>query len=372
LKPRVLHITQATGGLETILLLLFRHYDRDRFEFHLACPPGTALEVSARQLGVPVFPVPMVRRAAPVGDPIALARLVRLIRRERYAIVHGHSAKGGYLGRLAARLSGGAKTVYAPQAFSYLSQQGPARSFFFMLERLAVPLTDLVVAASESERVRAVQEVGFPAQRVVVIPNSIDFSEAAQLTAHANGGEPLVLTVGRFSYQKNPEMFVRVAGLVAKRRPDARFCMLGAGFAGPLEQRVRRLVAEAGLSERLDILRWVPKRESLELMAGAAVFVLTSRFEGMPNTLLEALMLARPVVVTDVDGSRDVIALGGGGGTVPLDDDSAMADRIVSLLDDVDAARHLGERGRARAAEIFDVHRNVPALISTYERLLAA
>ncbi len=259
----MLHVTQVTGGLETILLLLFRHYDRSRFEFHLACPPGTTLEAGARNLGIPVHGVPMVRHADPVRDPLALAQLVRLVRRERYAIVHGHSAKGGYLGRLAGRLAGTSKTVYAPQAFSYLSQRRLAKSFFFLLERLAVPLTDLVIAASESERTRAVREVGFRHERVVVIPNSIDFSEAADLPAGRHSASPIILTVGRLTHQKNPEMFVRVAKLVAKRRPDALFQMLGAGFAGPLEAKIRRMVAETGLDGRLEILPWVSKRESL-------------------------------------------------------------------------------------------------------------
>lgn len=371
-RPKVLHVTQATGGVETSLLLLFRHLDQSRFELHLACPPETTLVSEARALGVRVFEIPMVRSVDPVRDATGLARLVALMRRERYAIVHGHSAKGGYLARVAARIAGKAKTVYHPRAFSYLSQRGVARSFFLTLERLAVRLTDLVIATSESERRRAVTEVGFPEPRVIVIPNSIDIAEASGCEAGDGGGRPVVLTVGRFSYQKNPEMFVRVAQRVAKGRPDARFVMLGAGFAGPLEVRVREMVARAGLDGRFEILPWTSKQETLKLMSRCAVFVLTSRFEGMPNTLLEALMLGKPVVVTDVDGSRDVVGGGVGGVVVALGDDDAMAESVSGLLADRAAAGRIAEAGRARAKQTFDIHRNAPALAATYERLLVA
>ena len=371
-RPKVLHVTQATGGVETSLLLLLRHLDQARFELHLACPPATGLAREARALGVRVFEIPMVRSVHPVRDVVGLARLVSLIRRERYAIVHGHSAKGGYLARVAARIVGGAKTVYHPRAFSYLSQRGVARSFFLALERLAVPLTDLLVATSESERRRAVTEVGFPEARVVVIPNSIDLTEADGWQTGDGGGPPVVLTVGRFSYQKNPEMFVRVAQLVAKRRPDARFIMLGAGFVGPLEKEVRQMVVGAKLGGRLEILPWTSKQETLKMMSQCAVFVLTSRFEGMPNTLLEALMLRKPAVVTDVDGSRDVVGDGVGGLVVPLEDDKAMAECVSGFLEDRTAALRVGEAGWMRACETFDVRRNAPKLAAAYERLCAA
>ncbi len=370
MKPKILHVTQTTGGLETILLLLFRHYDRTRFDFHLACPAGTALEASARELGISVHPISMVRRPAPLGDTLALARLVRLIRREQFAIVHGHSAKGGYLARVASKIGRGPKTVYAPQAFSYLSQRGVARSLFLGLERWAVPLTDLVIASSESEKVRAVREVGFSERRVIVIPNSVDFSEAVDNPTEMNGAAPVVLTVGRLCYQKNPEMFVRMAGLVAERRPDVRFAILGAGFAGPLETSVRQMIAQAGLATRVDILSWSPKKESLQLMSRCAVFVLTSRYEGMPNTLLEALMLNKPAVVTDVDGSRDVVENGVGGFVVALDDDRMMADRVIAVLDDSVLSSRLSAAGHTRARELFDVRRNVAELEGVYERLL--
>jgi glycosyltransferase involved in cell wall biosynthesis len=367
-RRRVLHVTQTTGGVETSLLLFFRHFHQAAFEWHLVCPPGTNLATQARALGVEVYEVAMVRNAQPVRDLYALVRLAALMRRAEYSIVHGHSAKGGYLARLAARVVGGPKTVYHPHAFSYLSQVGGARRFFLQLERMAVPFTDLVIATSESERRRAIEDVHFPESNVVVIPNSIDFTDVQETPVVRQNG-PIVLTVGRLSYQKNPEMFVRVAKRVSGKVANAHFIILGGGFAGPLEGNIRRMIDAEGLAGRVEILPWTTRREALKMIASCDVFVLTSRFEGMPNTLLEALMLTRPVVVTDVDGNRDVME--GMGFTVPPDDDEAMANQVVELLNNEARAREVAIRRRERIQEVFDIHRNVDALEKEYERLLA-
>jgi len=369
-KYKVLHVTQSTGGVETSLLLLLRHLDRRLFEFHLACPPRTKLAQGARDLGIPVHEVPMVRRVDPLWDCLALARLIGLLRRERYAVLHAHSAKGGYLGRLAARMAGRPRTVYSPRAFSYLSQRGLARRFFLRLERLAVPWTDVLHATSDSEKIRAIREVGFPAARVVVIPNSVDLAESETVRCGSPMGGGTVLTVGRLAYQKNPEMFVRVARRILDHLPGTRFALVGAGFAGPLERRLKALIESVGLQGDVEIIPWADRATTLNLMRACSVFVLTSRFEGMPNTVLEAMMLRKPVVVTDVDGSRDVLETGKGGFVVPLDDDQMMADRVIALLRDPALAGRMGEAGRQRVLDCYDIHRNAQMMDALYGELL--
>lgn len=370
---KVLHVTQATGGVETSLLLLFRHHDRRRFELHLACPPGVALASAAAALGVRVIPIPMVRSVNPYRDAAGLFALWRLMRRERYAIVHAHSAKGGYLARVAARLSGTRPVLYAPRAFSYLSQRGIARKFFLLLERVARPFTDVVVATSESERQRAMKDVGFARDRVAVIPNGIDVMEMAEV-AKTNVARPrsapTVLMIGRLSYQKNPAMFVRVAGKVVERHPTVRFVLNGGGFASPEEDRTRALIASMGLDDRVEVVQWGTKSEAIRRIAECTIFVLTSRFEGMPNTVLEAMSLGCPVVATDVDGTRDVVRHGETGFLVPVDGDDEMASAIMRLLEERGLAARYGARAAAVAASEYDVRRTVRAVEALYRTCL--
>jgi glycosyltransferase involved in cell wall biosynthesis len=369
---KVLHVTQATGGVETSLLLILRHWDRSRFDIHLACPPDTTLARGARALGVRVFEITMVRNVHPLRDLAGLFSLVKLIRRERYDIVHGHSAKGGYLARIAARLGSRAKTIYHPRAFSYLTQSGLRRTFFLLLERLAVRYTDVLIATSESERRRAIEEVGYNPNAVQVIPNSIDpdsIGHSVSSDPKDNIPQPpldfTVLTAGRLSYQKNPAMFVRAAAIVAKQLPNVRFLMVGAGFAGPLEDHIRDLVNSEGLANRLFLIPWTTREKTLEFIAAADVFALTSRFEGMPNTLLEAMMLGKAVVATDVDGTRDLVT-SDTGFLVKCDDHEAMAGRIIQLLRSPGHRSTVGDNAREHVTSSFDIRLNVQKLISVY------
>jgi len=133
---------------------------------------------------------------------------------------------------------------------------------------------------------------------------------------------------------------------------------------------VKALIESVGLQGDVEIVPWAVRATTLNLIGACSVFVLTSRFEGMPYTVLEAMMLRKPVVATDVDGSRDVLGAGTGGFVVPLDDDQAMADRVIALLRDPIFAGRVGEAGRQRVLDCYDIHRNAQMMDALYGELL--
>jgi glycosyltransferase involved in cell wall biosynthesis len=370
-RVKIAYVTQSGGGVETIILMVLRNTSGAEFESHVVCPPGSSLETAASAMGFPVHPIKMVRSANPLIDAAALYSLATLFRRERFDVVHVYSAKAGFLGRLAARYCG-VPSVYSPQAWSYLSQTGPARGVFKFLERLAVPFTDVVVAASQSEKNRGVRELGYRPEIIRTINNSVDFAEEIQPVPTSSIQPPVVLTSGRLIFQKNPEMFIRVAQRVHTERPDVQFIMSGAGFESPLEASIREMVRSLGLSGCVAIVPWSTKQESLRLMSRCSVFVLTSRFEGMPNVLLEAMMLAKPIVATDVDGSRDAVIPGSTGFLVGSDDDRHMAERIMWLIDNNHESQQIGQRGRRLAEERHDIRNNIKTLEELYRSAIAS
>lgn len=364
----VLHVTQATtGGVETSLILLLRHFPHERYVLELACPPGTVLASEARRMGVTVFEVPMLRQVHPARDFACFVALVGLMRRRKYSIVHAHSAKAGILGRAAAFVAGVPHVVYSPRGFSFLSQQGAARRFFLMLERLARRMTDRLVATSASERDRAVGEVGFSPTAIRIVRNGIDAGEV--IASSGKGGPPTVLTVSRLTYQKNPLMFLRLAARVARVRPEVRFVLVGAKAAGGLEVETEEALEKLGLSGIVELLPWQPKADVLALMQRSSAFVLTSRFEGMPNVLLEAMLLRLPVVATAVDGSRDVIADGETGWLVPDDDDAAMAEAVLRILDGPAEAAVVAAQAERFVRDELNVARTCAGFAAVYDEL---
>lgn len=287
---------------------------------------------------------------------MALAGLRRLVVTTEPAVLHGHSSVGGALARLTRipgtgaghRSAGRPRIVYTPNG---LATGRPDE----MVERALGPLTDRLVAVSDSEadRVRALRLV--PAGRLAVIPNGIDPDEPApgpdlRRLLGLERRTPLVGTVARLVPQKSPATFVRVCARVARTVPAAHFVLIG---MGPLQEEVDAEVDRAGLGHRWHQLRHLDRAAAV--LDQLDVFVLASTFEGAPYTPLEAMRWATPVVLTDVVGSRDVVEDGRSGRLLPPGDVAGLGRAVVTLLGDPDGAARMGAAGRQRVRDRFDV-----------------
>jgi glycosyltransferase involved in cell wall biosynthesis len=164
--------------------------------------------------------------------------------------------------------------------------------------------------------------------------------------------------------QKAPLDFVRLAALVRRARPDVQFLLVGDGeLRGAVDAEARRL----GLGVSFRLLGW--RRDIAEILRCLDVFVLTSRWEGLPRVYLEALASGVPIVGTRVDGAAEVIRDGVNGYLVEPGDMPRMAGHVLSLLADPDKARRMGREGRALPGE-YDIHGMVRRQEQEYERLL--
>ncbi|MBI4548212.1 MAG: glycosyltransferase [Ignavibacteriae bacterium] len=369
---KIVFITQALGGVETSLLLIFKFLARTKYEPHLICPPQTTLTAKAASYGVLVHPVKMVRTPHPVRDVASLFSIIKILKEHSFDIIHAQSAKAGFLARLACKVVRPDQVLYSPRAFSYLSQRGLLYKLFLFLERRAVTWTDMLIATSESEKVRAISEVHYDERNVVVVRNSVDPDDFN--TIRMNNHQPrekLVLTIGRLGYQKNPMMFLDLVELMCAQRNDVKFVMQGGGFLGHLEEKVtQRILNSDVLRNYCELLPWSDHASTKVLYERCSVFVLSSRFEGMPNTLLEAMMYGKPVVATDVDGSRDVVVHGVTGFLVDVGATETMARYVMQLLDDDDLRAGMGKAARLWVQNHFLADANVRRLEEIYDRYL--
>jgi glycosyltransferase involved in cell wall biosynthesis len=367
-RKRVLHVTQAAGGVHSSLRLLLLNLDQSKYDINLACPPDYPSIDELRRRGITVHLVQMVRDVKPVHDIRACFQLIRLLKGGLFDVIHAHSAKAGFLVRLASRFVPGSIVFYAPRAFSYLSQVGWKRRFFLALERLARHWCRNLIACSQSEADRAVGEVGYRRSQVVVIPNSVDpFLLASSLPSLA-ASKTTLAWIGRLVYQKNPMMFLDLAEILLKRRPDFKFLMKGAGFMGYLESEVQKRIERTDvLRESVQLLRWDSIESAYDLYGRSNVFVLTSHFEGMPNTVLEAMAFGRPVVATRVDGTQDVVVDGETGCLVEDGDVAGMADAILRITSNPSLQRLMGEAGRRRIVDYHQISRNIVRLEQLYD-----
>lgn len=381
---KVLHvITRLEAGAGGNTLLSALGMDPRRYEVWIAAAPGGSLWARAAGTHVRTAPIRALRReVAPLADLVALRALVRLIRRERFAVVHVHSAKAGVLGRIAAALCGVPVVVYtlhgrdpwwpAPDgSASELGDVMPGRlALFLFCERALRRVTHRFVAVAPTVARDAVLAGVAAAGRVDVAPSAVDLAAipsgadpAALADLGVPPGAPVVGTVGRLDAQKAPLDFVRMAALVAGRRPGTRFVMVGDG---------EQAAAAAALADELGVrVTFTGYRgDAPRLAAAFDVFVVTSLYEGVGRSVTEAMASARPVVATAVDGVVDVVAPGATGLLAAPRDVVGLADRVGWLLDHPAEAARMGEQARARVRELFTAERMCATLDRVYCALL--
>jgi glycosyltransferase involved in cell wall biosynthesis len=357
---------EALGGVARHVIDVVTH--ADEVEHHVAMPLARStgehdLHTAARlqEAGAVLHVLPMERSHVSPHNLTAVARTARLIRSLRADVVHGHSAIGGVVGRLAATATR-RPAVYTPNG---IHPGWVAHA----VEAAVAPLTSCFVAVSESEARRSAQ-LHLRPRRLVVIPNGVEVDpkpplEVTDLRAACGGVTgPLVGSIARLDDQKAPLHFVAVAAGVHRRVPEAKFVLIG---DGPLAAEFDDAVVAAGLTDvvtRLPVVADAPFA-----VAHLDVFILCSRYEGAPYAPMEAMRAGVPVVLTDVVGSRDLVVDGETGMLVPFGDNEAHAAAVAALLEDRERADRIGVKGRQTIADHFDIKGIGDALVRLYHEV---
>jgi len=364
------------GGAQQNTLFTVSHLDASRFRPVLISGEPGFLDQEARALsGVEFYQVPSLRRAIrPLADLRALIALTVLLRRLNPTIVHTHSSKAGILGRWAARLAGVPIIIHSIHGFGFTPYQHPlVRRILIALERRVSRFTTRFYAVSEANRCLGIELGLFSADRCTVIRSGVDLeafrrtwvnTAAKKRELGLDPSRPLIGMIAPLKPQKAPLDFVRLAALVHQTRPDVRFVLVGDGeLRGAVEYEAARL----GLSGTFRLTGW--RRDIAEILRCLDVFVLTSRWEGLPRVYLEALASSVPIVGTRVDGAAEVIREGVNGYLAEPGDVPGMAERVLHLLAHPDVAVRMGQTGESLPRE-FDIRHMVRRQELEYERLV--
>lgn len=344
------------GGAQRLVLHIARTLDKTRFDVLLVAGPGGLLDDEARALpGVRFETCPwLVREVRPVHDARAIVDLWARLRAFAPDVVHTHSSKAGIVGRLAAALAGVPRIVHTVHGWGFNPNQSPARQRAFVLaEKLAGSVTTQWIAVSEANaRAGAARGIAPRSAFTIVRPGifSRRFAQASgngRFRAELGLGpdDPLVGMVACLKPQKTPVDFVRVAARVADAVPNARFVLVG---DGELRPDVEAAVREAGLDGRFTLLGWRHDPESI--VGDLDVLALTSRHEGLPMVVPEAMAAGKPVVATAVDGTPEAVQDGVTGYLAAHGDVAALAAAITRLLQDRDRRARMGQAARAASA----------------------
>ncbi|MDZ4178935.1 MAG: glycosyltransferase family 4 protein [Coriobacteriia bacterium] len=363
----------SVGGGEQHLLFVADACRAAGADTHVVCTPGSGLAALAAERGHVVVPLEMSSRS------VSTARRMRAVLGDlRPSIVHFHGFYVTVAGAAGAAASGARAvltTVHtmpsAPMALRPGVRGRVETALRTALTRRAARSIDRFVCVVDAVRLE-LEAAGVSSSKLVTIHNGIPVPEVGagdgaprQGPSDGAAGGPLVGSVGRFEAPKGYEGFIDAAALVCERVPDARFRLVG---DGSLRDSLQGRADAAGLGERITFPGW--SDTPLAEIEAMDVYVASSVTDTTNLTVLEAMALGKPAVVTRVGGLPEVVADGVTGYVVPPRDVDALAGRIVELLEDAAMRDRMGEAARARFLERFTAERMAEEHLALYESLL--
>ncbi len=319
------------------------------------------------------------------NDCCALWQLFEVFRRERPSIVHTHTAKAGALGRIAAHLAGVPICVHTFHGHVFRGHFPTWKAKVYLtIERFLARWTDCLVALSQEQRRDLIEEFRIaPPQKVVTIRVGFDLERFLRVDGHCGSirnqiacpnSSPLIGWVGRLAPIKDPELFVELASLILASYPSARLLIIG---DGELRQRVEVCLKERHLTRAVTLMGW--QSDLSDFYADIDLLVMTSRHEGTPLALLEAMASSRPFVATGVGGIPDLMSgTAHQFGEVRVFQNGVLAGASASslfagvryLLEDPKRAVDMGRAGRAFTREAYANSRVDDELENLYQTLL--
>lgn len=373
-RLRILHVTATTtGGVGLLILFLCKQMDPRRFDMSVAFGRGYLLDHDFDKSDFTVHTLSTSRRVGLWSTLRGTVELYRILARGNYDIVQSHTSVGGVIGRVAGWAARTPIVLWTVHGLgSHPGHPVWKSALIRIVERLLDRLTDHYVAVSNDLMDEGVRAGIFHASKVTVIPNGLkpdhaprSFDALAKRQVLGIPQDcPVIGTITRFEPQKANDDLLHAVALVSRRFPNLVTIIAG---DGPQRAALEDLTTKLGLTERVRFLGW--RSDAVELLGALDVFCMSSRWEGCPMVLLEAMAMSRPVVATDIGGVREIVVHEKTGLLVPPGDSEALAAAILRLLNTGHQREQMGTAGRHRVEREFSTERMLSAYASLYDKL---
>lgn len=373
---KVLHIITkfAVGGAQENTIFTCSMLNKNLFDSSILC--GTEKDEegnlinAAKYKKIPLFFIPeLVRRTNPVKDIIALIKIKKLIQMGKFDIVHTHSSKAGILGRIAARIAKTPVIIHTAHGWNFHDfMNAPQKNFIVLCERIAGKFTDKIILVTKEDIKKGLKEGIENRDKYIVIRSGIDLEQFNPRNCNVElkrelgikKEEKVIGTVARLSPQKNIKDFVKIAHKVSGTLKNTKFLVVGDGKE---RKSIEATIKEMHLEEKVYITGL--RNDIPEIFSIFDVFVLTSLWEGLPRTVVEALACGVPVVANAVDGVKEIIRDGDNGYLVrPKDVDSA-AKKVIQILSNRDTAERIRSK-TMKGLEEFSIKKMVSSIAKLY------
>ena len=368
-KIKILHILHAVGGVDVHLRITLKNINSLQFETVVV--HGNADSnipfLDNEMHPVKEYTTSIYRRINLLKDIRAIFKVHSILKKESPDVIHGHSAKGGIIAKILGKWNS-VPVLHTPHAYSYLSTQNSIkRSCFLALERLFSGWNNKVLAISIDERNRAIQEVGYKKEKVLLFKNAINpIHKIKPLTIPKTWPDNYICSVGRPSFQKNIELMVEVLQKLRDQSPNLHIVMMGVGYYAPNLEGLKMLISKHQLESNITLLEWTNREDIFNIIKDSQLYISTARYEGLPYSIIEALALSKACVVTDADGNRELVVNNHNGYVIFNNDAEEFKNRVLELLENDSLRKKFEENALVDFNKHYDITNTIKNLEKIY------
>ncbi|MDT7464566.1 glycosyltransferase family 4 protein [Citrobacter portucalensis] len=342
-RKKVLHLQllPLLSGVQRVTLNEINQL-HDFFDYTVACSTPGPLTDSVAKMNVKVHFISELCRKISFGkDIVAIYKLYKFIRVNKFDVVHTHSSKTGIIGRVAAKLARVPNIIHTVHGFSFPAATNKKNYLlYYFLEWVARFFTDKLIVLNKEDQLIAIKKLNYNKDKVYLIPNGVDENEFHPNQNKKNENELKIVMVGRLSKQKDPETLLLAVKKVLVRNKNVTLSFVG---DGELRTQLERQIMDK--DNRIFFHGWM--NNISEILAKSDLFVLPSLWEGMPLAILEALSCGLPCIVTNIPGNNSLIHDGYNGRLFEVGDVDTLAALISIYADDRDLLKKHSLNARA-------------------------
>ncbi len=362
MKIKILHVQvlPLLSGVQNMMLDLLDSLDKKKYEIYVASKPGGPLVDKIKEKGYHYLPLKNLRREICLKDFLAFAEIYLYCRKYRFDIVHLHSSKLGFIGRIASKLAGIKKIFFTSHGTPFHKFQPlPIQKFYQILEKIGGRFGDKTIFVNNYDREFYVKNGLTTKNKAITIYNGVNIPEKRK--EFVSKETITVGYVGRFSKQKNIIKTILSAIEVCRKDENFEFIFVG---DGELFKLANKMVCSANLGDRIKLVGW--KNNISDWLEKFDIFLLFSKWEGLPLSILDAMAYGLPIIASDIKGNNELVAKDCGV-LIDPDDVESLVEVILNFKDNFALIQKMGENSRKFVSENFSFKNFVDSYHAIYE-----
>jgi glycosyltransferase involved in cell wall biosynthesis len=379
-KAKICHIANVDRAVKFLLLNQLKFLQQQGYNVSAVCSNGKFVKDIENQ-GIKVKTIEIKRKISPISDLISLFQLFFYLRKEKFDIVHTHTPKPGLLGQLAAKMAGTPIIVNTIHGFYFNKDSNfLKRKFYIFIEKIAGKCSDLIFSQNQEDIQTAIKENICSEQKIKHLGNGVDlekfnidrFPREFIINKRQELGisehRKIIGIVGRLVQEKGYYDLFQAVSKIIKEFPEILVLAIGPTEPGKKDFVDQNIVEKLGIKD--NVLFLGERTDIDEIYPLMDIFVLPSRREGFPRSVLEASALARPIIATNIRGCREAVDNGNTGVLIPERNPGKLAEAITYFLKNPDEAKQMSANARKKAENEFDENAVFAKINQGYQNLI--